>query len=90
MLPEPLRKKYEGIVIYSIVVAGLLCTLVASFFLAYFFKWERLMTQVKTKGVQYIFMVFWKTEAEKRMSMKKRSTNMKWHSSVTTSFQPVS
>ena len=45
-LPEHLQK-YEGLVILCIVIVGLLSVLLASFVLAYVFKWERLMTQIR-------------------------------------------
>ena len=46
MLP-PEYERYEGLVICSIVIAGLLSLLFLSFILAYIFKWERLMTQIR-------------------------------------------
>ena len=46
MLPQPLHK-YEGLVILGIVVVAILSILLASFGIAYAFKWERLMTQIR-------------------------------------------
>ena len=47
MFLPPHLQKYEGLVILCIVIGSLLSVLLASFVLAYVFKWERLMTQIR-------------------------------------------
>ena len=46
MLPKE-YERYEGLVICCMVIGGLLTLLFGSFILAYVFKWERLMTQIR-------------------------------------------
>ena len=46
MLPDHLQQ-FEGMLICCLVIIGLLTMVVVSFILAYFLKWERLMTQIR-------------------------------------------